>query len=157
MGKKNLSIGLCAVLASSCAQLMPPSPETEITLKDALLDTTGSLTAMKDDLAARGKSLNMYVDDVTVEFYVKGSRQAVAKMEGEGGLVPPGFAKSLVIKPSYTATADGERQNKITIKFKNTVTLTKEQRDFLESCKLNSDCISSYRHMVEKNLLPANP
>jgi len=145
MGKKLLAIGLSAALMSSCASLMPPPPETEITLKQALLDTTDSLAAMKADLVAKDGSLNMYVDDVTVEFYVKGSRQTISKTEGEINVVPPGFAKSLVIKPSYTATADGERQNKVTIKFRNNVGLTAEQRAFIEKCKQDPRCFSAMK------------
>ncbi len=154
MSKKIACVGTIGVFLTSCGSFTPPPPETEITLRDALLDTTGSLAAMKADLIAKDRTLGMYVDDVTVEFYVKGSRQTVLKQESEVNVTPPGFAKSLVIKPSYTATADGERQNKITIKFKNNVTLTAEQRALIEGCRRDPNCLSVLKRIEKKQLLP---
>lgn len=135
-----------SVLLASCGSLLPPPPETEITLKEALLDSTDSLVAMKNDLSAKGKHLNMYVDDMTVEFYVKGSRSATAGVSAEAGMPPSGFARTLVIKPSYSATGTGERQNKVTIKFKSISTLSKDAQQKAEECLKNPNCLNVFKN-----------
>ncbi|MBB3385553.1 MULTISPECIES: hypothetical protein [unclassified Rhizobium] len=144
----NVKIGMNAslfLMLTSCAALSPPPHETEITLKDALVDTVDSLGTMKARLAQKHQKLDTYVDEIQAEFYVKGSRDATAKIAGEVDLAPPGFAKTLSISPSYQNETTGERQSKITITFKSIYGLKGDALKRAKDCQGNPSCLGTQR------------
>lgn len=158
----SMSIGIISI--SGCANLYPPQAEKEITLKMALLDTVDSLSSMKAKLNSSGQHLNMFADQITAEFYVKGARVQNSAIEATATI------PNLVIKPSYSLNDSGERSNKITIIFKNIANLAsgggesgggksaagggkgsaESPKDVVDKCLSDPNCISAMKERLDK-------
>lgn len=116
------------VLLSGCSSMYPKEVANpkEITLEQALADVGSGLRKLHEE--QKGVKTGLIADSVEITFNVKASANQDNKLtiDLSRDIVVPEVTSKQKLEGEAKSHAEGLRENKITIKFKNFLTLPKE-------------------------------
>jgi hypothetical protein len=118
--KANVFALTTVVVLGGCASFAPTdiAKPSDITVQNALADIGDGLTQMKQKIDAGGHNFGLLADEVTIELKVGANAK-------EGGKLAIDVGRSnIALNGEVTKSAEADRANTITIKFKNLATAT---------------------------------
>ena len=109
---------------------------SDITLRAAVLDVADTLAEAKARTIRRGSSVGLYVDEATVEFNISAKANETNTLNVKSSVPAALIGVPFSIDATNALVNEGNRGNKITLKFKNLIT-TKLPPDRVRECIVN--------------------